>query len=252
MSETLTYSAAFVLGLFGSLHCVGMCGGIVSAFSFSLKQMHTGPRVRLLLAYNGGRLLSYSLIGALLGSMTWLAHNQLQEISYYLRLFAGAMLVAMGLYLARWWLGLAHLEQAGQRIWKFIQPLGKKFLPVSNPAQALLLGTLWGWLPCGLVYSVTVWAAASMHAYQAALIMFCFGLGTLPAMLLTGHFAEQLRSFSQSQRNKRIAALLIISFGLWTLTSAVLGNRPGTDHQHHLQPVAAPPAAHGDHSMHSH
>jgi len=251
LTETLSFSAAFLLGLLGGVHCIGMCGGIMSALSFSISQQThgKGAQFTILLSYNLGRLLSYSIIGALIGALAWLAKGQVQQLGFILRLLSGVMLIAMGLYLARWWLGLSYLEKFGSLLWQRIQPIGNRLMPVNSTPQALILGAIWGWLPCGLVYSAATWAATSADWKQSALIMLAFGLGTLPVMLLTGQFAHYLQSFIQSNYSKRIAAILIIAFGLWTLAGTVNYALPGMDHSAHIH--HAQPDEMSDHNNHS-
>jgi len=236
VSEILSYSTAFMLGLLGGVHCMGMCGGIMSAFSFAVpeEQRSTRRLLPILLSSNIGRIFSYSIIGALMGGLAWLAQDRVQELGFVLRLLSGVMLIAMGLYLARWWLGLSYLEKAGSKLWQYIQPIGQRLMPVTRPRQALLLGALWGWLPCGLVYSAATWAATAADWQYSALIMLSFGLGTLPVMLVTGQFAQNLKQFVQSENSKRIAAVLIIVFGIWTIIGTLIYATPNADHSQHM------------------
>ncbi len=227
--------AALLLGLLGSAHCFGMCGGIMGALAMALPPSRRTPRtvLPLLLAYNSGRLLSYALAGLLLG----LAGNVLYQhplLLQGLRVLAALLLIAMGLYLGGWWQGLTYLERAGSRLWRYLQPLANRFLPVRSAGQALLLGTLWGWLPCGLVYSSLLWAAGQGNALHSAGLMLLFGLGTLPALLLTGLAADQLRRWVQNRWTRRLAGVLVMLFGLWSIPGAhqvwlMQQFTPGTD-----------------------
>lgn len=217
MSDIPTLFSALTIGLLGGAHCVGMCGGITSALSFSLKGRSTAETTWLMLAYHLGRIGSYSLAGLLLGTLGWFLGDASQSIQIFLRYLAGGMLVAMGLYLSGWWKGLMHLEKAGSALWKQIQPVASRLLPIRNTGNALLLGTLWGWLPCGLVYSTLIWSASQGDPVQSGLLMASFGLGTLPAVFLTGLFAQQLTSVIQASLTRNIASILMILFGLWTL-----------------------------------
>ncbi|MCY1422922.1 Cytochrome C biogenesis protein transmembrane region [compost metagenome] len=134
-----------------------------------------------------------------------------------LRGIAGLLLITMGLYLAGWWSGLTRIAGLGRILWRRIEPLARGLLPVHNAPRALLLGALWGWLPCGLVYSTLLWAASQGDAFDSALLMLAFGLGTLPVLLATGLAAERLTALLR-RRGVRIAGgLLVILFGLWTL-----------------------------------
>lgn len=218
----LSLISAFLVGLLGGGHCVGMCGGIVSAVSLSLpgQKPHTGFQF----SYNAGRIASYTCAGVLAGllgsSSLFLSH--LLPVEKALYLLANLMLVALGLYLAGWWRGVLVLEKAGGALWKRIQPLSKKFLPVHTAGQAFVLGLLWGWLPCGLVYSVLVVALATGNAWQGGALMLAFGLGTLPALLAMGMAAVRLKRFLQQPGVRRGSGLLVLAFGLYGLSRLVM------------------------------
>lgn len=223
MSESLNLLAAFGLGFLGGAHCIGMCGGIMGALSFAIADQSKARRIGILLSYNAGRILSYGVIGLLLGSLGYILGGY--EV---LRVIAGALLIAMGLYLANWWRGLTWLERGGAYVWRFIQPLGRSLMPVNNGAQAFLLGAIWGWLPCGLVYSALAYAAVQPHPYQAAAIMLAFGAGTLPAVLAGGLLAERLKNAIQNRKIRVLFSLMIVSFGIWTLYAGI-----PQSHSHH-------------------
>lgn len=215
--------SALMLGLLGGGHCLGMCGGLMGALTLAIPAERRHQRLRLLVAYNAGRILSYTTAGLLLGLAGWaLASGPLATL---MRSIAGLLLIAMGLYLAGWWSGLTRIEALGRGLWRHLQPITRRFMPITSAPRALLLGGLWGWLPCGLVYSTLLWAASQGDALRSAALMFAFGLGTLPVLLTTGLAAERLVGLLR-RRGVRIAGgLLVILFGLWTL--------PGP-HQHWL------------------
>ena len=182
--------AVFFVGLLGGVHCLGMCGSIVGILTGQLPKH--GARWPFHLAYNSGRILSYTVAGLLVGAVgqAGLLLRDKVPIQHLLFALSSLMLIALGLYLAGIWGWVKHIERVGSVLWQRIQPLTRPLLPVTTPARALLLGTLWGWLPCGLVYSVLVTALASGHAQSGALIMLAFGLGTLPNLLAIGLFWE--------------------------------------------------------------
>ncbi len=215
--------SALILGLLGGGHCLGMCGGLMGALTLAIPAEQRGRRLRLLLAYNLGRILSYSLAGLLLGLLGWAMANS--PAVMVLRVAAALLLVAMGLYLGGWWSGLTYIERAGRGLWRLVQPLANRLLPVSSLPRALLLGALWGWLPCGLVYSTLLWAASQGNAGHSALLMLAFGVGTWPVLLATGLAAERTRQLLRRRGVRAAGGLLVILFGLWTL--------PGP-HQHWL------------------
>ncbi len=236
MPDTFYYvSSAFLVGLLGGAHCVGMCGGILNALVMALPEQRrgAGSALPLVVLYNVGRIASYTAAGAIIGALgAWM---QLigSPVGMGLRIAAGLMMVAMGLYIAGWWRGLAALERAGGRLWRHLQPIGQRFMPVRSKGQALLLGAIWGWLPCGLVYSALTLSAGVAHWYQSALVMAAFGLGTLPVMVLTGAFAARVKAAIQRRLVRNVAALLVIAFGIWTLATPLAHLLPSGGHASH-------------------
>ncbi len=216
-------AGALLVGLLGGVHCVGMCGGIVGALSLGLPAGRS--RWPLLLAYNLGRIASYTLAGAIAGGLGLFFSGLLpvQQAQRLLLGLAGGFMVLLGLYLGGWWHLLARVEQAGGWLWRRIEPLGRGLLPARRPAQALALGALWGWLPCGLVYSVLIWAVSAGGAGQGALLMLAFGLGTLPNLLLMGAAAASLQRLVRRPGVRQAAGALVVAFGLWQLWRALSG-----------------------------
>lgn len=192
-----------------------MCGGIVGALAINPTHSGTGRLPRQWL-FNLGRITSYSLVGAIAGSagniMTLATDVRLLQTILYI--FANLILIGLGLYVAGWSNGITRLERIGRPIWLRLQPLTRKLLPVRRAWQALLIGGLWGWLPCGLVYTASISAFASANAGHGALLMLAFGLGTLPNLLLIGTAAQYISRLLQQKPWKRAAGMSIIAFGL--------------------------------------
>lgn len=217
--------SALLVGFFGGVHCVGMCGGIVGALTFGLPQ-HLRDRPAgawpFHIAYNLGRISSYTLAGALAGGLGagLLQLTELRQAQQMLQIIAALFMLALGLYLGGWWSGLLQVERLGGRLWRRVEPLGRHLLPVNSPLQAFALGLVWGWLPCGLVYSVLIWALAAGSALHGAQLMFAFGLGTLPNLLLMGVLAAKLGSFVRQPWPRRVAGGLVVVFGLVLLMRA--------------------------------
>ncbi|MFK3816765.1 sulfite exporter TauE/SafE family protein [Pseudomonas sp. NPDC089407] len=215
--------SALILGLLGGGHCLGMCGGLMGALTLAIPPEQRGKRLRLLLAYNLGRIFSYACAGLLLGLAGWAVASSPAALA--LRVVAALLLIAMGLYLAGWWSGLTRIEALGRGLWRHIQPVASRLLPVSSLPRALLLGALWGWLPCGLVYSTLLWAASQGDAGYSAALMLAFGVGTWPVLLATGLAAERVNALLRRRSVRVAGGVLVVLFGVWTL--------PGP-HQHWL------------------
>lgn len=221
------YWAVFLIGLLGGVHCAGMCGGIVSALSVRQPGQHQ-REWPLHLAYNLGRISSYALAGAFmggLGSMSLMLDGAL-PVQMVLYVAANLMLVALGFYLTGFTGSLSWMERMGARLWRRIQPFTRRFLPARSPMQALPLGMLWGFLPCGMVYSVLSTALVSGSASRGAGLMLAFGLGTLPNLLLAGMVLKRLRDVVRHPLVRRFAGLAVMGFGVFGLVNATtLGGR---------------------------
>ena len=212
--------AALLAGLLGGVHCVGMCGGIVAAFSF--RADGSAPPFRLHLAYNLGRVFSYAIFGALAGTLgASLKLADFLPVQTLLYILAQAVMILLGLYLAGWSQWVLIFERAGGGLWKRVKPVFQKLLPVKSMPQAVLAGMAWGWLPCGLVYSILVSALAAGSATSGAALMLAFGLGTLPNLLGMGLFARQIQPFMQQLWVRRAAGLTVTGFGVWGLLALV-------------------------------
>lgn len=227
-----------MIGLLGGVHCVGMCGGIVSAFSVAtprrpfpvpvtsgagaLASVSVLDGAGRVIAYNAGRLASYAVAGAIAGGVaqgvrTLSFMSSLQVGGYWL---ANLMLVALGLYLMDAWRGLGKLEAAGQLVWRRVQPLVKHLLPVDSLPKAFALGGLWGWVPCGMVYSVLLTAMLSGSAVSGAVVMLAFGAGTLPVLITMGMFGTRLQAWTRRRGVRVAAGLVVLAFGLLGLVRA--------------------------------
>jgi uncharacterized protein len=237
-----------IAGLAGSVHCAGMCGGIVSAFSAGAPSAgrRTGRVIPIapmgrataaaeqaghVLAYNAGRIASYMLAGAIAGGLAGgiasLARvASAQTVAYWM---ANLMLAAMGLYLMDAWRGLARVEAVGGILWRRVQPLVKPLVPMDTPLKALALGGLWGWVPCGMVYSVLLTAMLAGSALDGALVMGAFGLGTLPMLLAMGMAGARLRQYLQRRAVRVACGLLVLGFGVLGLARAASGRHGWLD-----------------------
>ncbi|MEP1446888.1 MAG: sulfite exporter TauE/SafE family protein [Paraglaciecola sp.] len=218
----LSFFSAFVIGLAGGVHCVGMCGGIVGAFAYAVPK--NAAMLPYTLAYNLGRICSYTLAGALTGWAGYLFTRQVNMGIVVLEFVSGIFLFLLGLYIAGWWQGLTKIEKLGSKFWQVIRPWSKKLLPFRSPLHAVPYGMVWGWLPCGLVYSVLTWSLASGSAIQGAKIMAGFGLGTLPIMILMATGFNKVQSLIQKPKVKTFMGVLLLLFATIQLFHAMSGS----------------------------
>lgn len=217
---------AFLVGILGGVHCLGMCGGVVGTLTFNLSPKHQLSQWRMLpyqLAYNFGRISSYTLAGVLIGLLASSLTSLVPFLPFQigLQIFAGMFMIALGLYLAGWWAGVTHIEKLGGKLWQKLAPFTQKLTPVTSLPQAWLYGLVWGWLPCGLVYSVLIMAFSSASALQGGMIMLAFGLGTLPNLLLMGVFAFYFTRWARKIWVKRLAGISVILMGAYQIFLAL-------------------------------
>ena len=214
--------AAFILGLFSTVHCLGMCGGIIGALSLSLPEpvrQHRGRLIAYIGSYNLGRVASYSFAGLVVGAIgaKAAAYTDMSDGPSLLRYTGMVMMVAIGLYLAGWLPQLSKVERIGRPLWRLLEPVGRRLVPVNSLPKALIYGLIWGWLPCGMVYFVLVWALTSGSGLQGAMTMAAFGLGTLPSLLTAGVAASWLRRFTRSQVARQLVGAAVILLAVATL-----------------------------------
>ena len=230
MTDASLILTGFLAGLMGSVHCLGMCAGLSGLFAVG----GNAGRSRVL-TYNAGRLLSYSIIGALGGLLGASAADsyQLYTQVHWLRIAGGVIICLIGLQIALELNLLRAIESAGAGIWRAISPLARRLLPVTSHRRALGLGLLWGWLPCGLVYSVLLLAATTAAPIDGALVMLAFGLGTMPAMIATGVSASKLAQFMSGKRLG--AGLLVILLGLATAAMPMMKIAGSQGHGNHAR-----------------
>ncbi len=250
---------AFNLGLFSSLHCIGMCGGFISTLMLATSDSNKGEKKKILrssFAFNSGRITSYSIAGLIMGIFGFALAEAVSKNHVYLVLQIIASLILIGIALSI--LGVfpfsQRLESIGARLWKHIQPLGKGLLPIDNSGKAFLFGMIWGWLPCGMVYSALLYSLTTGSALNGMLTMFVFGLGTLPAMVSAGYFVDYLNRFRQHKQLRWLTAIVLILIAV----TLPLSMKLMSGHQHQTQNDNASNMEHTqkqtteDHSMHMH
>ena len=229
MTIELLILAALSAGFLGSPHCLGMCGGIVTAFGLSVREQSTRQRNLLIAGYHTGRLLSYAGLGILAG---WIGTTALSPLSdtFWPRGLLATALILLGLSM----LGLPllnRLEVVGQRLWQALAPIRQRMFPLNTLPRALGAGLLWGLLPCGLVYGALLLAVSSASISMGGLMMLAFGLGTLPMLLLAGQITQWLQTRIKRWRLRQLNGALLIIAGLWTFSPLLMHGAHGSHDQ---------------------
>jgi len=234
--------AALLMGFFGSPHCLGMCGGLVTAFGLSMKDVSPTKRRALVATYHLGRLTSYALLGLVAGLIGVTVLAPLMQGNSMPRILLGLVLVFVGATM----LGapfLTKLERFGMRFWQYLSPLRQKVFPLNTFPRALTAGLLWGFLPCGLVYGALLIAVVAHNPLSGAALMFVFGLGTIPMLVAThetvGWLRDKIGRFRLRQLN---GAVMVLSGLAVAVVPMVMANMHGGHGGGHAQM---------DHSSHS-
>lgn len=217
MLADLSVWAFLLIGFSGGGHCMAMCGGLSGAFALQLPP-HVN-RFWLIVLLNLGRLGSYTLIGLLLGTLGQfgISLDNTHTVQTVLFVLAQILMIFMALYLLGVSRAIVTVEHLGKPVWKRLNPLLTRLLPIRSVAASFGVGLLWGWLPCGLVYSASLYALASGSTLKGLLVMLFFGLGTLPNLLAMGWFAAQIRPWLQKRSLRIIGAIILLAWAFWQL-----------------------------------
>lgn len=256
MSMTLLIPA-LLMGFLGSPHCMGMCGGIVTAFGISMKSLSPKKRGVLIATYHTGRIMSYmglGLFASLFGQEVlapFLTNNALPRIVLGLALVFASLLMLGVPFLNR-------LERLGLGVWNALAPIRQKVLPMDSIPKALSAGLLWGLLPCGLVYGALVMAmsvaATSSISGMGMLFMMAFGIGTLPMLVLTGTALSWLQSKVKAFNLRKFSGAVMLVSGLFVMWSPTVMHLMHGHHHAHDSHAGHVQSGHhqGHHDGHSH
>ncbi|WP_405576686.1 sulfite exporter TauE/SafE family protein [Winogradskyella sp. Asnod2-B02-A] len=210
--------SAFILGLLGSLHCVGMCGPI--AFMLPVDRSNSFKKVSQIAIYHFGRLLSYSLIGlvfGLLGKSFYLFGIQQQ-----LSIIIGILMIII-VILPHKVIGKYNLSKPLYRIISKVKSSLGKALKKKTADTFLTIGFLNGFLPCGLVYMAVFGSIATGSLLEGSLYMLLFGLGTIPLMTTAIYLGKFLNSTIKQRIQKAIPVFVVIIGVLFILRGLGLG-----------------------------
>ncbi len=214
-----SFLVALMMGLFSSLHCLGMCGSIIGSLTLSLRREIREQKSTLtpfVLFYNLGRITSYSLGGLLAGMAEHVLSLPFGEGHGHriLQIISALIMAGAGLHLAGWFPRFAYIEKAGVLFWRQIEPYGRRLIPVETLPKAFIFGMIWGWLPCGLVYTALALAATTGDAVRGTFAMLAFGLGTLPAVVGVGIMTSWMIRLSNMKRFRQATGIFMIVLAL--------------------------------------
>jgi len=216
-----SYLVAFIMGLFSSLHCLGMCGSIIGTLTLSLRQdirQRTKTIFPFIACYNLGRIASYTAAGILVGVLHHVFTLPFNKIDGYrvLQISSALFMAGAGLYIAGWVPRFAYIERIGSKFWQLIEPLGRRLIPVHTMPSAFLFGAVWGWLPCGLVYAALALSITAGDITRSAVTMLSFGLGTLPAVLSLGIMTSLMSRLAHNNKFRQFTGIFMILLALFS------------------------------------
>lgn len=232
--------AAFMMGFLGSPHCLGMCGGLVTAFGLSMQGVSSGKKRALIAVYHLGRLLSYAMLGIIAGLIGTAVLEPFMTSNHLPRILLGLVLMFIGVAM----LGvpvLGKLEKIGMRFWQGLAPLRQKIFPLTTLPRALTAGLLWGYLPCGLVYGALLMAVVGHDVVTGAVLMLAFGLGTVPMLVATQEMVGWLHQQIGRLRLRQLNGAIMVLSGLAVIVVPMAmhgmlhgGHHHGHDHNHQI------------------
>ncbi|NOZ74045.1 MAG: sulfite exporter TauE/SafE family protein [FCB group bacterium] len=225
------FSAIFLIGFLSSFsHCYGMCGGFVLAYSVKSESSPDSPIWRKItphLLYNGGRILTYTLLGAWFGLLGGSVEYMLKDYQALVFIFAGIVMVVVGIDFSGLFPVSALNNIPGLRRYiAFVSSIVRTI----NYRNIFLYGFVLGFIPCGLVYVAGAKAAATGDPLMGMVTMAIFGLGTFPALLLLG-LSSHLIGDRFRRRVFRITAVLVIVFGVWTIWKGAMKLTGNMEHK---------------------
>jgi sulfite exporter TauE/SafE len=214
---------AFMAGLLGSGHCFGMCGGIAGSLG-ALSGRASTPLAAPALQFNFGRMVSYVILGAIAGGILGAAGEimALKSAGKWLRALTALMVLAIGLRFLIGWRGVDLFERGGAGLWRRVMPFALRISQRHDWLGRLGLGLCWGFLPCGLVYTVLMTAASTGSIWSGGVTMLAFGAGTLPAMLGLTLAAPALNSFLSDRLVRRLVGFMLVVLAGWMFMTMVL------------------------------
>ncbi|PWD88070.1 sulfite exporter TauE/SafE family protein [Ignatzschineria cameli] len=233
MIDITLLAAVFLVGLNGSLHCVGMCGPIVGILGMNTEADTHRKRIGTAIFYNLGRISTYVILG-FVAMLLSIAMQDLKPLQIVIRYFSGVIMLFVALQLIGFPQYLAFIEKPLNKLSRPISQLTRKFFPIKSLKGAYVAGLAWGLLPCGMVYMAFAMSLGVENVLAAPLVMLFFGLGTLPMMLTLSVSGNFFGSFFSSPKARKISGLLVLAMTIFYMGSMLMSDLGiGGGHDHH-------------------
>ncbi|GGZ74904.1 hypothetical protein GCM10007161_02190 [Ignatzschineria indica] len=233
MIDITLLAAVFLVGLNGSLHCVGMCGPIVGILGMNTDANTHSKRIGTAICYNLGRISTYVILG-FVAMLLSVAMQDLKPLQIVIRYFSGMIMLFVALQLIGFPQYLAFIEKPLNKLSRPISQLTRKFFPIKTLKGAYVAGLAWGLLPCGMVYMAFAMSLGVENVLAAPLVMLFFGLGTLPMMLTLSVSGNFFGSFFSSPKARKISGLLVLAMTIFYMGSMLMSDLGiGGGHDHH-------------------
>lgn len=204
----------FLIGLFSSVHCLAMCGGLCGVFC------KNNPNLKTVFLINLGRIMTYTLLGLIFaGIIQGLTLSlPIAQIGFWIRSLLGLILIFLGVRILFNKSSL-HSFFSSNVVWGKVKKRLHKINNINSTFAHLSKGMMWGLIPCGLIYGVLIAAATTHNTLQGGLFMFAFGLGTLPSMFIAAGLIHNGQKYLQLKSLRYSAGVFIIVIGFWSLIS---------------------------------
>lgn len=233
MIDITLLTAVFLVGLNGSLHCVGMCGPIVGILGMNTEADTHRKRIGTAIFYNLGRISTYVILG-FVAMLLSIAMQDLKPLQIVIRYFSGVIMLFVALQLIGFPQYLAFIEKPLNKLSRPISQLTRKFFPIKSLKGAYVAGLAWGLLPCGMVYMAFAMSLGVENVLAAPLVMLFFGLGTLPMMLTLSVSGNFFGSFFSSPKARKISGVLVLAMTIFYMGSMLMSDLGiGGGHDHH-------------------
>lgn len=218
MNYNLDIITALSIGLLSSGHCLGMCGPIITILSIKSKNY------KYKVLYNLGRILSYITMVTILNFLGYFFfYSNNVYIKLTIKIIGNTSIILIGLYISNILNLISYLEYITFKTWVLISSIINK-INKEKLINAITLGFIWGYIPCGLTYNMAIWCLSFESITKSIILMCSFGIGTLPSMLIASYLSSKKNLLNTNKFLKLIIGLMIIAFGVSNIIKVIINN----------------------------